>query len=87
MSKICWDILEKPSKIRYFIYTTIPIIVTWQAPRAHKVSKIATKVVQKGCDKTCKLFAFAVFSQILQLGGWYLPPPPPDAINLCDPSM
>ena len=57
-------------------------MVTWQAPKADKVSKIVLKVVEEDFDNTYKniLIAFAVFSSriVFGQGGWYQPP---DAIN------
>ena len=41
-------------KIMDFLYTTPPIMVTWQAPRADKVSKIVLKVVQEDFGNTRK---------------------------------
>ena len=36
------------------LYTIPPIMVTWQAPRADKVSKIDLELVQEDFGKTCK---------------------------------
>ena len=60
-----------------FLYTTPPIMVTWQAPRADKVSRIVLKVVQEDFGNTCKKLYWLhspFFSRIfLRLGGWYPP--------------
>ena len=37
-----------------FLYTTLPIMVTWQAPRAVKISKIVLKGVLEDFDPLCK---------------------------------
>ena len=58
------EIYSKNLKIMDFLYTTPPIMDTWQAVRADKVSKIVLKVVQEDFGNTCKkiiLIAFAVF--------------------------
>ena len=77
-----------------FVYTTPPIMVTWQTPKADKVSKIILKVVQEDFDNICKkwyrlhlmFFSFTKFSTIRGLGrGPGNTPPPipplPDGIN------
>ena len=66
-----------------FLYTTPPIMVTWQAPRGDKASKIISKVVQKDFDNTSKKSSWLhlpFFSRIFfRLGGGGTTPP--DAIN------
>ena len=58
-------------------------MVTWQAPKANKVLKIVSKVVQEDFSSTYKKsywLHLPFFSRIfLRIGGWYTPPP--DAIN------
>ena len=44
----------KTSKIMDFLYTTLPILVTRQTPRADKISKIVVKAVQEDFDDTYK---------------------------------
>ena len=45
---------QKTLKIIDFLYTTPPMMVTWQAPRADKASKIVLKVVQEDFGNTSK---------------------------------
>ena len=61
----------KTSKIIDFLYTTPPIMVRWQTPRAEEVSKIVLKVAKDDFDNNCKklyllylLFVFTIFFTI-----------------------
>ena len=65
------------SKILDFMYTTSPIMVTWQAFKANKVLKIVLKVVQEDFCNTCKKsywLHLPFFSQMFwRLGVWNHP--------------
>ena len=56
-----------------FLYTTPPIMVTWQTPRAYKVSKIVLKVFREDFGNTCRKTSWLhslFFSRIcFRLGG------------------
>ena len=64
---------HQTSKILDFLYTKPQIMVTWQALRADKVSKIVLKVVQEDFGNTSKNHLDCIcrfFSQIFfRLGG------------------
>ena len=58
-----------------FLYTTHPVMVTWQTPRA----KIVLKVAQEDFDNTCKKSYYIVFAGLfsrifLPLWGGVVPP-------------
>ena len=70
---------QKTWKIMDFLYTIPWITVTWQIPRADKVSKVVLKVVQEDFSNTSKkLFWLHLpffFNIFFRLGG-VVPPPP-----------
>ena len=72
--------LKKHLKIIVFLYTTPPIIVVWQVPRADEVSKIVLKDVQEDFDKTYNKSYWSFFHDFFTIRG-LLPHKRPLTVN------